>query len=265
MPYILYKDACNGKSNQQNLGTIKSSNLCTEIIEYTAPDEIAVCNLASVSLPAFVHENGAHGHGIDHEKLHEVVKTMTVNLNRVIDRNYYPLPETHNSNMRHRPIGIGVQGLADVFMRLRVSWDSEQAKRLNREIFETIYHAAVEASMEEAMKEGAYQTFPGSPASEGRLQFDLWYEERQRKGEEGLPANGEALYCDSGRYNWDSLRELVKRNGMRNSLLLSPMPTASTANILGNTEGFEPIPSNIYKRNVLSGEFVRINRFLVTI
>ncbi len=263
MPYILYKDACNGKSNQQNLGTIKSSNLCTEIIEYTAPDEIAVCNLASVSLPAFVHENGAHGHGIDHEKLHEVVKTMTVNLNRVIDRNYYPLPETHNSNMRHRPIGIGVQGLADVFMRLRVSWDSEQAKRLNREIFETIYHAAVEASMEEAMKEGAYQTFPGSPASEGRLQFDLWYEERQRKGEEGLPANGEALYCDSGRYNWDSLRELVKRNGMRNSLLLSPMPTASTANILGNTEGFEPIPSNIYKRNVLSGEFVRINRFLV--
>ncbi|TVR43308.1 MAG: ribonucleoside-diphosphate reductase subunit alpha [Planctomycetota bacterium] len=260
MPYILYKDACNRKSNQQNLGTIKSSNLCTEIVEYTAPDEIAVCNLASVSLPAFVR---AESGDIDHAALHEVVKTMTTNLNRVIDRNHYPLPETERSNMRHRPIGIGVQGLADVFMALRVAWDTEQAKRLNREIFETIYHAAVEASIEEAQIYGPYETFAGSPAAAGRFQFDLWYDERKARGESGLPANGEALYCDSGRYDWAALRQTMTTHGLRNSLLLAPMPTASTANILGNTEGFEPIPSNIYKRNVLSGEFVRINRFLV--
>lgn len=262
MPYILYKDACNRKSNQQNLGTIKSSNLCTEIVEYTAPDEIAVCNLASISLPSFVRE-GVAGHGIDHTALHEVAKTATVNLNRVIDRNHYPLPETEKSNMRHRPIGIGVQGLADVFMRLRVSWDSDQARRLNREIFETIYHASVEASMEEAQEYGPYETFAGSPASQGKLQFDLWYEERLAKGEQHLPASAEECYCDSGRYDWAALKEQVRQHGLRNSLLLAPMPTASTANILGNTEGFEPIPSNIYKRNVLSGEFVRINRFLV--
>jgi ribonucleoside-diphosphate reductase alpha chain len=259
MPYILYKDAANRKSNQQNLGTIKSSNLCTEIIEYTAPDEIAVCNLASVSLPAFVRADGS----FDHVGLHATVKVMTVNLNRVIDRNFYPVPETRTSNMRHRPIGIGVQGLADVFMRLRLPWDTEGAKRLNREIFETIYHAAVESSCEEAAESGAYPTYAGSPASQGRLQFDLWYEERRAKGEQGLPASAEAVYCASGRYDWAALKRLVAAHGLRNSLLLAPMPTASTANILDNTEGFEPIPSNIYKRNVLSGEFVRINRHLV--
>jgi len=261
MPYILYKDAANRKSNQQNLGTIKSSNLCTEVVEYTAPDEIAVCNLASVSLPAFIV--GSEGKNFDHDGLHRTVKTMTVNLNRVIDRNHYPLPETERSNMRHRPIGIGVQGLADVFIRLRVPWGSETARRINREIFETIYHAACEASLEEAVREGPYQTFPGSPASQGRLQFDLWYEERKARGEELEASSGEELYCTGGRYDWAGLKADIAQHGMRNSLLLAPMPTASTANILGNTEGFEPIPSNIYKRNVLSGEFVRINRYLI--
>ncbi len=259
MPYLMYKDAANRKSNQQNLGTIKSSNLCTEIIEYTSPDEIAVCNLASVSLPAFITSEGS----IDHRDMHRVVKVMTVNLNRVIDRNHYPVPEAERSNLRHRPIGIGVQGLADVFMRLRLPWDHAEAARLNREIFETIYHAAVEASMELARSEGAYETFAGSPAAQGRLQFDLWYEERRARGEDALPASAEAVYCTSGRYDWAALKALVAAHGLRNSLLLAPMPTASTANILDNTEGFEPIPSNIYKRNVLSGEFIRINRHLV--
>ncbi len=259
MPYIMYKDAANRKSNQQNLGTIKSSNLCTEIIEYTSPEEIAVCNLASVSLPAYITPEG----GYDHVALHAVVKVMTVNLNRVIDRNHYPVPEARRSNMRHRPIGIGVQGLADVFMRLRLPWDSTRAATLNREIFETIYHAAVESSMELAAQEGHYQTFPGSPASRGELQFDLWWKERQARGESGLPASAEEVYCASGRYDWPALKRQVKAHGLRNSQLLAPMPTASTANILDNTEGFEPIPSNIYKRNVLSGEFVRINRHLV--
>lgn len=261
MPYIMYKDACNRKSNQQNLGTIKSSNLCTEVVEYTSPDEIAVCNLASVSLPAFVV--GSERRNYDHAALHAVVKTMTVNLNRVIDRNYYPLPETRTSNMRHRPIGIGVQGLADVFMLLRLPWDSETAGRLNREIFETIYHAAVEASMEEAIAHGPYETFVGSPASQGRLQFDLWYEERKARGEHLEASDGTELYCTSARYDWAALKARVVKHGLRNSLLLAPMPTASTANILGNTEGFEPIPSNIYKRNVLSGEFIRINDYLI--
>ncbi len=259
MPYLMYKDAANRKSNQQNLGTIKSSNLCTEIIEYTSPDEIAVCNLASVSLPSFLLPEG----GIDHAALHGVVKVMTVNLNRVIDRNHYPVPEAERSNLRHRPIGIGVQGLADVFMRLRLPWDHADAARLNREIFETIYHAAVEASMELARAEGPYVTFQGSPASQGRLQFDLWYEERKSRGEDALPESAEAVYCTSGRYDWKAMKAAVATHGLRNSLLLAPMPTASTANILDNTEGFEPIPSNIYKRNVLSGEFIRINRHLV--
>lgn len=259
MPYILYKDAANRKSNQQNLGTIKSSNLCTEIIEFTSPDEIAVCNLASVSLPSFITAAGE----IDHEDLHATAKVMTVNLNRVIDRNYYPVPETRTSNFRHRPIGIGVQGLADVFIRMRVPWDSERARTVNREIFETIHHAALEASMELAKADGPYATFAGSPASQGRLQFDLWYEERKASGAEALPATSEEVYCTSGRYDWPALRALVVTHGLRNSLLLAPMPTASTANILDNTEGFEPMPSNIYKRNVLSGEFIRINRHLV--
>ncbi len=264
MPYMLYKDAANRKSNQQNLGTIKSSNLCTEIIEYTAKDEIAVCNLASVSVPAYIRDDSAGGEAwsYDHAELHRVVKVITRNLNKVIDLNYYPVPETYTSNMRHRPIGIGVQGLADVFMRLRLTWDSAGARVLNREIFETIYHAAAESSMEQAKEHGPYQTFAGSPASQGRLQFDLWYEERKAKGE-ALPATAEEVYCQSGRYDWKTLKRQVREHGLRNSLLLAPMPTASTANILDNTEGFEPIPSNIFKRNVLSGEFVRINRYLV--
>ncbi len=266
MPYMMYKDAANRKSNQQNLGTIKSSNLCTEIIEYTSPDEIAVCNLASVSLPAYIRDAaGASSdvdHAFDHQELHRVVKVITRNLNKVIDLNYYPVVETQNSNSRHRPIGIGVQGLADVFMRLRLTWDSAAARLINREIFETIYHAAAEASMELARELGAYQTFAGSPAAAGRLQFDLWYEERKARGE-ALPPTAEEVYCHSSRYDWPALKTLIRQHGLRNSLLLAPMPTASTANILDNTEGFEPIPSNIFKRNVLSGEFVRINRYLV--
>ena len=271
MPYILYKDACNGKSNQQNLGTIKSSNLCSEIVEYTAPDEIAVCNLASISLPSYVE--GQTRMRFNHKKLYEMVKTVTKNLNKVIDVNHYPLPEAKNSNMRHRPVGLGVQGLADVFMKMRYTWDSFEAFKLNREIFETIYFASIEASAEEAEQAGAYSTFKGSPASEGRLQFDLWFENRIKNGlvlndyEKKLsgdsPTNGQELYCTSGRYDWAALRKKILDTGLRNSLNLSLMPTASTANILGNTEGFEPIPSNIYKRNVLSGEFVRINKYLV--
>ena len=261
MPYIMYKDACNRKSNQQNLGTIKSSNLCTEIVEYTSPDEIAVCNLASISLPAFLVEKDGRTE-YDHAELHRVAKVAIRNLDLVIERNHYPVPETRNSNMRHRPVGLGVQGLADVFLRLRLPWGSEGARKLNREIFETIHHAAVESSCEQAELKGAYPSFPGSPASQGRLQYDLWYEERKARGED-LPAASEAVYCTSGRYDWKALKARVVEHGLRNSLLLAPMPTASTANILDNTEGFEPIPSNIFKRNVLSGEFVRINRYLV--
>lgn len=261
MPYILYKDACNRKSNQQNLGTIKSSNLCAEILEHTSRDEIAVCNLGSISLPSFVE--GQTKLKFNHKKLCEVVKTAIVNLNRVIDINHYPLPEAEKSNLRHRPIGLGVQGLADVFMLMRYSWDSAEAFTLNREIFESIYFAALEASVEEAQKYGAYETFAGSPASEGRLQFDLWFEERLLRGETLKEQSGEELYCTSKRYNWKELKQKIKQYGLRNSLLLANMPTASTSNILGNTEGFEPIPSNIYKRNVLSGEFIRINKYLI--
>ena len=239
-PYMLYKDAANGKSNQQNLGTIRSSNLCTEIIEYTAPDEVAVCNLASLALPKYVNDGA-----FDHEKLFQVTYQVTKNLNRIIDRNYYPIPEARNSNMRHRPIGLGVQGLADVFILMRHPFDSDEARALNREIFETIYYAACTASKDLAKEEGAYESFKGSPASEGRLQFDLW----------GV--------TPTDRWEWDVLKEEIKEHGMRNSLLLAPMPTASTAQILGNNECFEPYTSNIYTRRTLSGEFIIVNKHLL--
>jgi ribonucleoside-diphosphate reductase alpha chain len=239
-PYMLYKDAANSKSNQKNLGTIQSSNLCTEIIEYTAPDEVAVCNLASIALPKFV-TNGQ----FDHQQLFEVTYQVTMNLNRIIDVNYYPIPEARKSNLRHRPIGIGVQGLADAFIMLRMPFDSDSAKSLNRDIFETIYYAALTASKDLAIKEGPYETFPGSPASQGIFQFDMW----------GIqPGN---------RWEWDTLRSEVIKHGIRNSLLLAPMPTASTAQILGNNECFEPYTSNIYTRRVLSGEFVIVNKHLL--
>ncbi len=240
-PYLLYKDAANSKSNQQNLGTIKSSNLCTEIIEYSAADEVAVCNLASLALPRYVI-NGQ----FDHEKLYEVTYQVTINLNRVIDQNYYPVKEAQNSNMRHRPVGLGVQGLADAFIKLRLPFESEEAKKLNIEIFETIYYAAMSASKDLAIKEGAYETFKGSPLSKGKFQFDLWN-----------------VKPDSGRWNWDELRTEVVKHGVRNSLLVAPMPTASTSQILGNNECFEPYTSNIYTRRVLSGEFVVVNKFLL--
>lgn len=240
-PYILYKDAANEKSNQKNLGTIKCSNLCTEIIEYTAPDEVAVCNLASISLPRFV----ADGKRFDFQKLYEISKIVTRNLNKVIDGNYYPLPEAENSNKRHRPVGIGVQGLADAFMLLRLPFESEEAAILNRDIFETIYFGAMEASMELAKENGAYETFKGSPLSEGKFQFDLWN------------------VTPTDRWNWEGLRKDVVQFGVRNSLLLAPMPTASTSQILGNNECFEPYTSNVYNRRVLSGEFAVVNKHLL--
>lgn len=242
-PYMLYKDAANRKSNQKNLGTIRSSNLCTEILEYTSPDEIAVCNLASISLPMFV-ENGA----FNHELLYNVTKRVTRNLNRVIDRNYYPVKEAENSNMRHRPVGLGVQGLADAFIMLRMPFTSDEAKKLNQEIFETLYFAAVTASMEMAKEEGPYSSYEGSPISKGEFQHNLW----------GL--KDEDL---SGRWDWASLRKEVMANGVRNSLLVAPMPTASTSQILGNNEAFEPYTSNIYTRRVLSGEFIVVNKHLL--
>ena len=240
-PYMLYKDAANGKSNQQNLGTIRSSNLCTEIIEYTSPDEVAVCNLASIAVPKFVKEDRT----FDHDKLFEVTYRVTRNLNRVIDRNYYPIPEARNSNMRHRPIGLGVQGLADAFILMRFPFDSDEARQLNKDVFETIYYAACTASKDMAKEEGAYETFPGSPASEGKLQFDMWD------------------VTPSDRWEWDILKEEIKEHGMRNSLLMAPMPTASTAQILGNNECFEPYTSNIYTRRTLSGEFIVVNKHLL--
>lgn len=240
-PYLLYKDAANGKSNQQNLGTIKSSNLCTEIIEYTSPDEIAVCNLASLALPRYIKD------GIfDHNKLYEVTYQATLNLNKIIDGNYYPVIEAERSNLRHRPIGLGVQGLADAFIQLRLPFESEEAKQLNKEIFETIYFAAMTASKDLAIKEGAYETFKGSPLSKGQFQFDLW-----------------KVKPDSGRWDWENLRLDVMNHGVRNSLLVAPMPTASTSQILGNNECFEPYTSNIYTRRVLSGEFIIVNKYLL--
>lgn len=240
-PYMLYKDSANGKSNQQNLGTIKCSNLCTEIIEYTSKDEIAVCNLASIALNRYVKKDKT----FDFEKLHEVARVVTRNLNKVIDINYYPLEEAKNSNMRNRPIGIGVQGLADAFILMRYPFDSEEAQKLNREIFETIYHAALEESCSLAKESGPYQTYPGSPVSQGILQFDMWN------------------VTPSNRWNWDTLRANIRQYGVRNSLLLAPMPTASTAQILGNNESFEPYTSNIYTRRVLSGDFQVVNHHLL--
>ena len=239
-PYLLYKDAANRKSNQQNLGTIKSSNLCTEIIEYTSPDEVAVCNLASLALPRFV-TNGK----FDHDKLYEVTYQVTRNLNKIIDYNYYPVEEARNSNMRHRPIGLGVQGLADVFILLRLPFESELARLLNRDIFETIYFASMTASMDLAKEQGAYETFAGSPLSKGLFQFDLW----------GI--------TPTDRWDWTALRKNVTEHGVRNSLLVAPMPTASTSQILGNNECFEPYTSNIYSRRVLSGEFIIVNKHLL--
>jgi ribonucleoside-diphosphate reductase alpha chain len=239
-PYMLYKDAANAKSNQKNLGTIKSSNLCTEIMEYTSDDEVAVCNLASIALPKFVAEGK-----FDHDKLFEVAYKVTQNLDSVIDQNYYPIPEARNSNMRHRPIGIGVQGLADALILMRFPFESEEAKALNKEIFETIYYAAVTASKDLAIENGPYETWKGSPISEGKMQFDLW----------GV--------TPTDRWEWNVLKEEVMEHGVRNSLLLAPMPTASTAQILGNNECFEPYTSNIYTRRVLSGEFIVVNKHLL--
>ena len=243
-PYMLYKDACNKKSNQKNLGTIKSSNLCTEILEYTDKDETSVCNLASIALPKYVNKETKT---FDYDKLHEITKTVTKNLNRVIDRNFYPVETARRSNMKHRPIGLGVQGLADVFILCGLKFDCEESRLMNAHIFETIYHAALEASSELAEIDGSYETFKGSPASEGILQPDMW--------------EGETKF--SGRYDWDAMREKVKTKGLRNSLLLAPMPTASTAQILGNNECFEPYTTNIYLRRTLAGEFVVVNKHLV--
>lgn len=240
-PYMLYKDAANAKSNQQNLGTIKSSNLCTEIIEYTAPDEVAVCNLASLALPKYVTEDG----NFDHDKLFEVTYQATLNLNRIIDGNFYPVEAAKKSNMRHRPIGLGVQGLADAFIMMGLPFESDEARALNREVFETIYFASMTASKDLAKVEGPYETIKGSPVSKGIFQFDMW----------GVtPTN---------RWEWDILKDEVKKYGVRNSLLLAPMPTASTAQILGNNECFEPYTSNIYTRRVLSGEFIIVNKHLL--
>ena len=241
-PYMLYKDACNKKSNQKNLGVIKSSNLCTEILEFTDKDETAVCNLASIALPKYVN---SETNTFDYEKLHEVTKTVTKNLNKVIDRNFYPVETAKKSNMRHRPIGLGVQGLADVFILHRIAFDSDEAREINARIFETMYHAALEASCELAETDGSYETFEGSPASQGILQFDMW------DGETKL------------HYDWDTLKEKIKTKGLRNSLLMAPMPTASTAQILGNNECFEPYTTNIYLRRTLAGEFVIVNKHLV--
>nr|MBE5726835.1 ribonucleoside diphosphate reductase large subunit [Cucujiformia] len=241
-PYMLYKDACNRKSNQQNLGTIKSSNLCTEIIEYTSPDEVAVCNLASIALNMFVDvEKKVY----DFNKLKEVTKVVTKNLNKIIDINYYPVPEAKTSNLRHRPIGIGVQGLADAFILLRIPFDSPEALLLNQQIFETIYYGALEASSELAEIEGTYSTYKGSPVSKGILQYDMW------------------KVTPTKLWDWSILKEKIAKHGVRNSLLLAPMPTASTAQILGNNESFEPYTSNIYTRRVLSGEFPIVNHHLL--
>jgi ribonucleoside-diphosphate reductase alpha chain len=281
-PYLLYKDAANGKSNQQNLGTIKSSNLCSEIIEYTSPDEIAVCNLASICLPTFVEFDEVGKPFYNFEKLHDIAKVVTKNLNKVIDINFYPVEKARVSNLKHRPIGIGVQGLADAFVLMRMPFESDAARELNRLIFETIYHGAVEASTEISKRRynfvmeslnygipssdpinaylnmneyepdfhskypGAYSSFEGSPASQGKLQFDLWN-----------------VQPTPGRYDWEGLKEDIKKYGMRNSLLLAPMPTASTSQIMGFNEAFEPFTSNIYKRKTMAGEFVLVNKYLI--
>jgi ribonucleoside-diphosphate reductase alpha subunit len=240
-PYILYKDTCNARSNQRNLGILKGSNLCTEILEYTSKDEIAVCNLASISLPSFVDSSG-----FNFERLHQITKNIVGSLNKVIDGNFYPVLEGENSNKKHRPIGIGVQGLADVYMLFEYSFDSKEAFKLNRDIFETIYHGAIERSVELAREQGVYSSFVGSPASEGLLQFDL-----------------AGRVPDNSRYNWDEMRRQVRQTGLRNSLLIAPMPTATTSQVLGNNECFEPYTTNIYLRRTLAGEFVVINKHLI--
>ena len=247
-PYMLYKDAANRKSNQKNLGTIRSSNLCTEIMEYTAKDEVAVCNLASIAIPMFVEENKEGEKFFNHKKLFKVTKKITRNLDTVIDRNYYPVKEAENSNFRHRPIGLGIQGLADAFIMLRMPFTSDEAKKLNEEIFETIYFAAVTSSMEIAKAKEPYSTYEGSPMSKGEFQFNMW-----GVSEDDL----------SGRWDWKALRKKVLKNGVRNSLLVAPMPTASTSQILGNNEAFEPYTSNIYTRRVLSGEYIIVNKHLL--
>lgn len=243
-PFMLYKDSCNSKSNQQNLGTIKSSNLCCEIVEYSSPDEVAVCNLASISLPNFV-ESDDDGIWYDFKKLHNIAKIVTRNLNNIINKNYYPVPEAKKSNFRHRPVAVGVQGLADAFLALRLPFDSPEAKELNIQIFETIYHGAVEASIELAKEFGPYETYQGSPASKGLLQYDLWN------------------VTPTDLWDWDTLKNDLAQYGLRNSLLVAPMPTASTSQILGNNECFEPYTSNIYSRRVLAGEFQIVNPWLL--
>jgi len=247
-PYMLYKDAANRKSNQKNLGTIRSSNLCTEIMEYTAKDEVAVCNLASIAIPMYISENAEGEKFFDHKKLFKVTKKITKNLDCVIDQNYYPVKEAENSNFRHRPIGLGIQGLADAFILLRMPFTSEEAKKLNEEIFETIYFAALTASMELAKAKEPYSSYKGSPISQGEFQFNMW-----NVSEDDL----------SGRWDWKKLRTQILENGVRNSLLVAPMPTASTSQILGNNEAFEPYTSNIYTRRVLSGEFIVVNKHLL--
>ncbi len=247
-PYMLYKDSANRKSNQKNLGTIRSSNLCTEIMEYTANDEVAVCNLASIAIPMFVEEDENGTKFFNHQKLFEITKKIVRNLDTVIDRNYYPVKEAENSNFRHRPIGLGIQGLADAFILLRHPFTSDKAKELNQEIFETIYFAAVTSSMEISIAKEPYSTFKGSPMSKGEFQFNMW-----GVSEDDL----------SGRWDWKALRKKVLKNGVRNSLLVAPMPTASTSQILGNNEAFEPYTSNIYTRRVLSGEFIVVNKHLL--
>lgn len=244
-PYMLYKDAVNTKSNQQHLGTIRSSNLCCEIMEYTSPDEVAVCNLASVNLVKMVHDTENEGPVFDFEKLAHITRVATRNLNRVIDVNFYPLEEARRSNIRHRPIGIGVQGLADAFIKMRFPFESEEARRLNKDIFETMYFAACTESVHLAKKDGAYESFEGSPASQGKLQYDLW----------GV--------SPSDRHDWTDLKRQIHAHGMRNSLLLAPMPTASTAQIMGNNEAMEPFTSNMYTRRVLAGEFTIVNKHLL--
>jgi ribonucleoside-diphosphate reductase alpha subunit len=240
VPYILYKDAANSKSNQKNLGTIKSSNLCTEIIEHSTPEETAVCNLASIALNRFIHDGK-----YDFEALRQTAAEVTYNLNRVIDRNYYPVPETEVSNLKHRPIGIGVQGLADTYAMLKMDFTSPEAVELNKRIFATIYYGALDASCELAKTEGVYSSYEGSPAAQGHLQFDLW----------GIEPHSSL--------NWNSLKARIAKHGLRNSLLVAPMPTASTSQILGNNECFEPFTSNLYVRRVLSGEFMIVNKHLV--
>lgn len=302
-PYMCYKDAINRKSNQKNLGTIKSSNLCTEIVEYTDVDEVAVCNLASIALPMYVIDvpvnesvynkmnrsstGNGNGSGLrdcgfehsksnetkkvfDFNKLMEITKVVTKNLNKIIDGNFYPVKEAYTSNMRHRPIGIGVQGLADVFLKLRIAFDSPEARKLNAEIFECIYFAACETSMELAMKDGPYKTYEGSPASQGLLQFDLWFQEKKEMSENSITKSPKCESKDEsansvlcGRFDWKSLKEKIAEHGMRNSLLIAPMPTASTSQILGNNECFEPYTSNVYIRRTLAGEFICINNHLL--